>query len=88
MEITGKETYGFNPFLDMLNHGDDHNVEWSYDNVKGGMSLVCNKDMKNGDEVITTYGVKNNQTFLINYGFSMPKNVENSLLLVMEASDV
>jgi len=84
MEITDNLTYGFNPFLDMLNHDDNFNVEWQFDNVNGGMSLAANRDLTAGDEVITTYGLKNNQNFLINYGFSMPNNVENQLRLVLK----
>jgi hypothetical protein len=46
------------PIFDMLNHSKTRNSTFKYCNTRKGFYLVACEDIKEGQEVATSYGIK------------------------------
>jgi hypothetical protein len=57
------------PFADMLNHSEDHNIEFSYQQKSEGFIFDAIKDIPKGTQAFGSYGDKPNMRFFISYGF-------------------
>jgi len=56
------------PVADMLNHGQSVNCDWKYSG-ESGFTITTNRPVAAGQELLITYGAKQNQLFLAHYGF-------------------
>jgi len=80
------------PLADMLNHSNNANVIWGYDNTSHGFKMKATKDIKRGEECFDTYGAhKSNDEFLLIYGYlnhdSGPTQNAATLLLSLIQAD-
>lgn len=58
------------PLADMLNHSNNANVTWGYDNTRHGFKMKATKDIKRGEECFDRYGAHmSNDEFLLIYGY-------------------
>lgn len=77
------------PVFDQVNESnslDGHNVDWSVDSDEGMMLLYAKRDVEPGEEALTSYGGKSNDTCLLYYGFVSPDNPADSVPL-FESTD-
>jgi len=56
------------PIADMLNHGQSVNCDWKYSGVNG-FTITTKRPVAAGEELLISYGNKQNQLFLAHYGF-------------------
>lgn len=59
------------PIWDLLNHNVSASIEWEYTE---SYNFKIKETLKQGDEVLNSYGSKNNETLLLNYGFVLEHN--------------
>ena len=62
------------PFLDLLNHDNNYNTDFKYDDKKFRFILYAIKDIEIGEELTDFYGEVNNLDLFINYGFTIKNN--------------
>ena len=65
------------PLADMLNHFRPAETRWGYNNSKGGFTMTTLKGIKNGEQIMDSYGRKSNRKYLLHYGFVMDDNTES-----------
>ncbi|GAB7363780.1 hypothetical protein MBLNU230_g4348t1 [Neophaeotheca triangularis] len=70
------------PVLDVPNHRNNAHVDWSFD--PGRFSLSTNQSLEPGNEVYNNYGAKGNDEFLLGYGFCIPDNRNDRILLTLK----
>jgi hypothetical protein len=71
------------PFFDFANHSaDKSNMRWQLNQEQKGLDLVTYPDqtIKNGDELLLSYGSKPNQELLFLHGFCIENNPEPSCI--------
>jgi hypothetical protein len=74
-----KQTHIMVPVLDLVNHKEPSNYV-SYDNDKRVFSIITGSNgIKEGSEVMLSYGEKCNARLLTDYGFAVPENPANPL---------
>jgi len=56
------------PIADMLNHGQSINCDWRYSGGNG-FTITTKRPVVAGEELLISYGAKQNQLFLAHYGF-------------------
>jgi hypothetical protein len=44
------------PFADMVNHSQNHTINWKYDDMNEGFVMIAEEDHKAGDSVVSNYG--------------------------------
>lgn len=76
---TGKEQHGMAvivPFADLALHADSDQkaLSWKSHMENGAWLYRATRDIKPGDELSISYGRKNNEQFLLSYGFVLPGN--------------
>ncbi len=62
------------PFADMLNHSNDPNVDWKFQNNHFVMTTIC--PVKAHEELFDHYGPKSNYESFLHYGFVQPNNTK------------
>ena len=65
-------THCFVPMADMINHSNNPNCAWRYDDEKKGFVIEAKKNIKQGEELVESYlknGHQNNSFFFLHYGF-------------------
>jgi hypothetical protein len=67
----------------MLNHEIPATVKWGYDNKRKGFTMKATEDIPRGAQVFDSYGVKDDSTFLMNYGFLPPTTRNRALVKVL-----
>lgn len=87
------------PGVDALNHARGQPVSWSVafpdakhtaDSKKPMISLIIHRPTAEGEELFNNYGPKPNSELILGYGFSMPNNPDDTIVLKiggMEGSD-
>ena len=63
------------PYVDLLNHKNDYNVNFYFDDHKDSMIVYAIKDINKGDEVINNYGEDNNIHLYTGYNFIIKDNI-------------
>ena len=63
------------PYVDLLNHKNNYNVYFYFDDYKDSMIVYAIKDINKGDEVINYYGEENNINLYTGYGFIIKDNI-------------
>lgn len=71
------------PVLDILNHHHDSHVDWSFD--PGRFTVSISDAVPPGEELYNNYGPKSNDELLLGYGFVIPDNPNDKVLLVLKA---
>jgi hypothetical protein len=79
------------PGIDSLNHGRGQPVSWviSYPDTNGtetvsktqNISLVLHTPSSRGQELLNNYGAKPNSELILGYGFSLPQNPDDTIVL-------
>ncbi|PBL02778.1 SET domain protein [Armillaria gallica] len=68
------------PGVDALNHARAHPVSWVITDAEG-ISLVIHTSASAGEELFNNYGAKPNSEFILGYGFSLPNNPDDTIVL-------
>ncbi|EMC98000.1 hypothetical protein BAUCODRAFT_146595 [Baudoinia panamericana UAMH 10762] len=71
------------PGLDSGNHDPNAQVDWSFDANQFSIALV--QPIEAGAEVCNNYGPKANDELLMGYGFCIPNNPRDEVLLTLKA---
>jgi hypothetical protein len=69
-----KEENGMVPYADLLNHSQNPNTTWYYDDVKNVFVVEATKNIKKNSEIYDSYGMKTNVQLIMYYGFSIKNN--------------
>ena len=72
------------PFADMMNHDEEYNAVWKNDLKSGDFYLEAIEDISKEGEIKGFYGPKSNLHFMLNYGFCLSENSNNSIRLNFE----
>ncbi|KAL9644914.1 hypothetical protein ABK040_005394 [Willaertia magna] len=67
------------PFLDLLNHSFEPNCKVEF--KRNQYEVISIKTIQKGEEFLFTYGQHENTKLLIEYGFTVPKNLNNVVFL-------
>lgn len=68
------------PGVDALNHARAHPVSWVVTDAEN-ISLVVHTSASAGEELFNNYGAKPNSEFILGYGFSLPNNPDDTIVL-------
>ena len=63
------------PYLDLLNHDNNFNTWFIYDEKREGFSLYAIKNIKKNEEITISYGKLNNLYLYSIYGFTIKDNI-------------
>ncbi|OSD03733.1 SET domain-containing protein [Trametes coccinea BRFM310] len=77
------------PGIDALNHARGHSVSWvvsspsasSPTSAEPSISLVIHAPTPRGAELLNNYGPKPNSELILGYGFSLPNNPDDTIVL-------
>ena len=81
--IKGKKNDIIAPYADMLNHKRPRRTHWNYDDACNAFVIKGVSNVKKGDEVFDSYGIKCNSRFLLNYGFTVENNEDNEFKIIL-----
>ena len=81
--IKGKKNDIIAPYADMLNHKRPRQTHWNYDDTCNAFVIKGVSNVKKGDEVFDSYGIKCNSRFLLNYGFTVENNEDNEFKIIL-----
>jgi hypothetical protein len=70
------------PVVDIPNHLPDAKMNWSYD--PGLFSIALAQPVGSGSEIYNNYGPKGNDELLLGYGFCLPHNPFDKVLLTLK----
>ena len=76
INCNGIKTAVLVPYADMLNHYRPRETKWQFEDTSQCFTVVALQDINVGEQVYDSYGQKSNHRFLLNYGFSVEKNIE------------
>lgn len=88
--VDGKNNSIQVPFADMFNTDTPKNTFWHYDKARKGFVVEAHTDIRKGEQLFDTYGVKCNYRYFLYYGFVKSKNFKNNefpLTLKISESD-
>ncbi len=81
--IKGKKNDIIAPYADMLNHKRPRQTHWNFDDTCNAFIIKSVTNVKKGDEVFDSYGIKCNSRFLLNYGFTVENNEDNEFKIIL-----
>jgi len=81
--IKGKKNDIIAPYADMLNHKRPRQTHWNYDDSCNAFVVKGLANIKKGEEVFDSYGIKCNSRFLLNYGFTVENNEDNEFKIIL-----
>ncbi|KJX94908.1 hypothetical protein TI39_contig4150g00009 [Zymoseptoria brevis] len=70
------------PVIDVPNHSPTARVDWAFD--PGRFSITIKDPIPGGEEVYNNYGPKSNDELLLGYGFCIPDNSDDKVLLTLK----
>jgi len=70
------------PFLDLLNHNNDYNTYFYFNEKRNGFVLYSTKDIEPNEEITSSYGKFNNIYLYSMYGFTMKNNNYSSSISI------
>ncbi|ELU17670.1 hypothetical protein CAPTEDRAFT_97123, partial [Capitella teleta] len=74
------------PFLDLLNHTVDVEVNARFDDSSKSYKITTLTACKPYDQVFINYGPHSNEKLLLEYGFTLPCNPHNNISLTLSQS--
>ena len=78
-DFNGKNEMLLVTYIDLVNNGKKKNSNWYFDSKKNSFCLKTIKNIKENEEIFDEYGsLKSNSRLLLNYGFTLPENNDNS----------
>ncbi|KAK0491238.1 SET domain protein [Armillaria novae-zelandiae] len=84
VQVSAQGNYFWKPVLlpgvDALNHARAHPVSWVVTDAEN-ISLVIHASANAGEELFNNYGAKPNSEFILGYGFSLPHNPDDTIVL-------
>ncbi len=81
--IKGKKNDIIAPYADMLNHKRPRQTHWNFDDACNSFVIKGAANVKKGEEVFDSYGIKCNSRFLLNYGFTVEDNEDNEFKIIL-----
>ena len=71
------------PGIDSLNHARGHPVSWVVSTTEASerIALVIHTPTPSGSELLNNYGPKPNSELILGYGFSIPNNPDDTIVL-------
>ena len=81
--IKGKKNDIIAPYADMLNHKRPRQTHWNFDDESNSFIIRGVSNVKKGQEVFDSYGIKCNSRFLLNYGFTVENNEDNEFKIIL-----
>ena len=72
---------GMVPYADLLNHSENPNTTWKYDDSKKAFIVIATKYIPKKTEIFDSYGNKSNVQLMMYYGFSIKDNKNSSLFV-------
>ena len=75
----GEEENGMVPYADLLNHSQNPNTTWYFDDKLKSFVVIATKDIKKNSEIYDSYGNKSNVQLIMYYGFSIKDNKHSKL---------
>ena len=85
--IKGKKNDIIAPYADMLNHKRPRQTHWNFDDSCNAFIIKGVSNVKKGQEVFDSYGIKCNSRFLLNYGFTIENNEDNEFKIVLTLNE-
>ena len=85
--IKGKKNDIIAPYADMLNHKRPRQTHWNFDDSCNAFVIKGVSNVKKGQEVFDSYGIKCNSRFLLNYGFTIENNEDNEFKIVLTLNE-
>ena len=70
---------GMVPYADLLNHSENPNTTWYFDDTKNSFIVKATKNIKKNTEIYDSYGDKTNKELMMYYGFTIPNNKHSEL---------
>ena len=67
----------------MLNHKRPRETYWNFDDACNSFVIKGAANIKKGEEVFDSYGIKCNSRFLLNYGFTLENNEDNEFKIIL-----
>ena len=74
--VDGEKRTSMVPFADMLNHFRPRETSWTFDSSRGHFTITTLTRLSAGQQVMDSYGRKDNSRFLLHYGFAVEVNRE------------
>ena len=81
INIKGKINKAFVPYADLLNHRNNPQTYWNFDDKIDSFIIKGVADIKKGEEIFDSYGRKPNHLLLLNYGFTIINNSANEIIV-------
>ena len=85
--IKGKKNDIIAPYADMLNHKRPRQTHWNFDDASNSFVIKGVSNVKKGQEVFDSYGIKCNSRFLLNYGFTVENNEDNEFKIILSMNE-
>jgi len=76
--LSTEDSMALVPFADYFNHASEGCI---FTSDSGGCWITCNRDYVIGEEVTTCYDAHNNDYLLVEYGFLLPDNEHDCVIL-------
>ena len=68
------------PFIELLNHNNNYNTDFEFDEKNKGFILKAVRDINLGEELTLSYGNESNINLFVTYGFTLKNNIyKNSM---------
>ena len=68
------------PFIELLNHDNNYNTDFEFDEKNKGFILKAVRDINLGEELTLSYGNESNNNLFVTYGFTLKNNIyKNSM---------
>ena len=78
-EKKSKDETGLVPYADLLNHSNNCNTTWYFDDSRNAFIVKATKDIKKNTEIYDSYGEKSNLKLVTYYGFSIKNNPHSDM---------
>jgi len=82
--IDGIKTQALVPFADMLNHNNNPETQWFFDDINKVFKILSKKKFSANVPIYDNYGKKCNSRFFVNYGFVLDRNMENTVRFIFD----
>ena len=63
------------PFIELLNHDNNYNTDFEFDEKNKGFILKAVRDINLGEELTLSYGNESNINLFVTYGFTLKNNI-------------
>lgn len=76
-----KDDFGLVPYADLLNHSQNYNTQWDFNDNTKCFEVIATKNIKANSEIYDSYGEKTNFELLLYYGFTVKNNIYSELVI-------